>query len=310
MGFSLGRDSCQEMGEEEGEKLRAFERFLLMEKGLRDNSVEGYCNDLKIYLRYLEREGKDYRLVGYEEMIEYLIERKKGGVSHRTVARGLVSVRLFYNYLILEGELKKNPLKEVIGPKLGNYLPKVLSFKEVERLINSVDERSYKGFRDKTILELIYSAGIRVSELVDLEVGRVYGKDGLLLIEGKGGKERIVPIGKRARDLMRVYMEDIRSILMRGKVHNHVFVSVRGGEKLSRKGIWKLVRGYGKRVGLEGLSPHVLRHSYATHLLEGGADLRSIQELLGHERITTTQIYTHIDQRQLKEVHRKYHGTG
>ena len=285
--------------------------FLLVEKRVTENTFLAYKNDLKLYFMYLKQHKKEFKHVDSKDIMEFILERKNERISNRTVARQLVTLRLFYHFLMIEGVLDKNPLNDIIGPKIRMRLPKKLTLRQIEALIDAPDSENNKGYRDKTILELMYSAGLRVSELVYLQISRIYFEDNVLLVEGKGDKQRLVPMGSKAQKLLEIYVKNIRPILIRRKVHPYVFVNLRNGDPLSRKGIWKMLRGYGQKIGLDkNLSPHMIRHTYATHLLEGGADLRSIQELLGHQRISTTQIYTHLDHRSLRQVHQKHHPWG
>lgn len=288
-----------------------FIQFLRLEKGLAKNTIMSYNSDLRIFTNYLIECNIDFKKVTAQQITTYFIKRLDEQVSSKTLARILVSIRLFYNFALLEKKIEKNPTEHLNSPKLALYLPNFLTIKEVEQLINTPNSNTHAGFRDKTMLELMYSSGLRVSEVVDLTINTVYLDDRFLLIRGKGGKERIVPIGMPSAKLLNQYLREIRPFIMKKQDHPYIFVNIKQGKPLTRKGIWKLIKQHTKTSGItKNVKPHTLRHSFATHLLEGGADLRSIQELLGHTNISTTQIYTHLDKNELKKVHEKYHPYG
>jgi integrase/recombinase XerD len=232
---------------------------------------------------------------------------KEQGLNTRSTARILVSVKQFYRFLLTEKIVEKDPTFLIRTPKMKMSIPGVLSLDDVETLLSSPDENSVEGARDKAMLEVLYATGIRVSELVGLELNDVNFELGYVLVYGKGGKERIVPLGEEAKKKLSNYLKLSRPKLLQVRTSIYLFVTRRGG-KMTRQGFWKLIKNYANKIGInQRVSPHTLRHSFATHLLERGADLRTIQVMLGHSDISTTQIYTHIEKERLKEVHKKYH---
>ena len=281
--------------------------YLYLEKGLSKNSVDAYKNDLILFLSYLESQNINPLDLRYNSVMEYLSFCRKTGISGRTSARYLSAIRSFYNFLIREGILSYDPLAKVESPKITRHLPEYLTLEEIELLLNSISDKEVKGIRDKTIIELMYSSGLRISEVVNLDIDRVDIKEEFLLISGKGNKERVVPFGKRAKVLLEKYINEARPILMKKALTSALFLNYRG-ERLSRKGIWKMIKAYARQTGIrKNIKPHTLRHSFATHLIQNGADLRMVQELLGHSDISTTQIYTHLDKGTLIDIHKKYH---
>ncbi len=281
--------------------LREFFRYLTIERGLAKNTILSYKNDLNKFFEYISLYKIDFTNVNQQNIVNYFIKRLDEKLSPKTISRILSSIRLFYNFAVIEGIIKVNPTIHVKNPKTINSLPNFLSVKEVNMLISYPDINSYAGFRDRTIMELIYSGGLRVSELVTLTVNAINIDEQFLMLLGKGSKERLVPIGSICTKLIKEYLNIVRPILMKRQIHPFVFVNVKHGKPISRKGIWMLIKNYSLKCGLKKeISPHSLRHSYATHLLQGGADLRTIQELLGHKNITTTQIYTHFEKKRIK----------
>ena len=220
------------------------------------------------------------------------------------------SMRSFFKFLVTEEIIKKNPASEIILPKAGREIPEVLTIEETERLLSAPDTKTTFGIRDRAILETLYATGIRVSELCGLDVGHLDLKRGILFVFGKGSKERIVPVGEKAKEILLEYVHYSRKILLKKRDRNALFLN-RFGNRLSRQGVWKIIKGYLKKCGLNmTISPHKLRHSFATHLLERGADIRSVQLLLGHSDISTTQIYTHVAKERLKQLKEQYHPRG
>jgi len=281
--------------------------YLYLEKGLSKNSVDAYKSDIMLFLNYLESQNIDPLNPGYRSIIEYLSFCRKTGISSRTAARYLSAIRSFYNFMIKEGIIDIDPLAKVESPKITMYLPEYLTIEEVELLLSSVDDNSPAGIRDKAILELMYSSGLRISEVVNLDINHVDMEEKFLLILGKGSKERVVPFGEKAYILLERYVNEARPILLKKKLTSALFLNYRG-ERLSRKGIWKMIKAYARKTGIKkNIKPHTLRHSFATHMIQNGADLRMVQELLGHSDISTTQIYTHLDKGTLIDIHRKYH---
>lgn len=283
-------------------EIREFLNYLLLEKSYSHNTVESYRRDLLDFLSYLERQNKekDDILLAFSSYISSL---SKKGLKTRTIARRVASFRSFFNFLEREG--KGFSIKRKISyPKLSPSLPSVLSVEEVTRLIGSVDQRSSCYYRNRAILELLYGCGVRVSELVDLDLGQIDFENELIRCIGKGGKERVVPLGSKASRALYDYLEKER-LKLEKKRCRALFLNARGG-RLTRQGVWKIIKKIGRRTGLK-LSPHTLRHSFATHLIEGGADLKSVQEMLGHSDLSTTEVYTHIARPYLKKVFNKAH---
>ena len=287
-------------------QLRAFLMHLASERGLADNSLQAYRRDLRDLGRWLARHGTDLLAAGPEEFRGYLRDQTRQGKSTRTVARRLAAIRVFLRFLTLEGHDRLPVLAQLERPKPERPLPKVLNKAQVNQLISAPDPESALFFRDVAILELLYASGLRASELCELKLSDVNLQAGCVRVWGKGSKERVVPLGRAAAEALSRYQAETRPKLDR---HNatRMFLS-RTGKPLDRIALWMLVEKYGRSSGLlRSISPHTLRHCFASHLLGGGADLRVVQELLGHSDINTTQIYTHVDHGRLKAVHEKFH---
>ncbi|MCG6894543.1 MAG: site-specific tyrosine recombinase XerD [Desulfobacteraceae bacterium] len=285
--------------------------YLLVEKGLSRRTLEAYSRDLSRFATFLLDQAVD-RPTEQDTaiLLAYLIHLRKSGLSGRSRARHLVSIRGFYRFLCREGLLNSDPSLRVDLPKTTQKLPEVLSVREVERLLRAPAEDTPTGLRDGAMIEMMYAAGLRVSELVGMKRHDVNLEAGFVRVLGKGAKERIVPIGRYARDRIASYIENARPVLLKSRTSPYLFVG-RGAKAMSRQGFWKLLRRYGLKAGLRRpVSPHALRHSFASHLLEGGADLRAVQAMLGHADISTTQIYTHVARERLQLVHKKYHPRG
>ncbi len=281
--------------------------YLYLEKGLSKNTVDAYKNDISLFLAYCKSTGIDIFQPDYTDIINYLTFCSETGVSNRTIARYLSSIRSFYKFLIGEGYVESDPLVKIESPRLGRELPEYLTIEEIEILFDCPDEKSPLGLRDRTIMEIMYSCGLRISEVVNLNVSSIDFKESIILIFGKGSKERIVPFGRRAEDLLKKYLDFSRPELLKKDITDALFLNNRG-KRLSRKGIWKIIKMYANKTGIKkNIKPHTLRHSFATHLIQNGADLRFVQELLGHSDVSTTQIYTHLDRGTLIDVHKKYH---
>ena len=282
--------------------------FLVIEKGLADNSIAAYTRDLSDYAGFLEKnEMTQLDQADTTAILAWLIHMTRKGLSARSRARRLIAVRGLYKFLVNEKILAKNPVREIDIPKTGKSLPKVISVAEVDALLSAGDLTNPKGLRNTAMLEVMYGAGLRVSELILLKVQDVSLDTGLLRVMGKGAKERIVPIGRQARDLTRQWMEAGRPQALKNMASPYLFVA-RAGRPMTRQGFWKIVKKYALMAGIKKeVTPHTLRHSFATHLLEGGADLRSVQTMLGHADIATTQIYTHISKEYLIKMHKTYH---
>ena len=288
--------------------LDLFLDYLTVERGLAVNTRASYSSDLLKFLNYLKDQGiNDWSQVRFTEIMAFLSMVQKQGLAPRSRARLLAALRGFFKFMVHDSNLVENPVANLTSPRLQRHLPSVLSVAEMERLLTQPSQATPLGQRDAAMLELLYATGLRVSELVTLTVGRVNVQMGFLIAVGKGSKERIVPMGEAASDAVRSYKRESRPKLLRGRMSDKLFVTNRG-TAMTRQGFWKLLRNYGRKAGLQKrLTPHTLRHSFATHLLERGADLRSVQMMLGHADISTTQIYTHVARERLRQVHQKYH---
>jgi integrase/recombinase XerD len=292
---------------------KGFEHFLLIDKSVSNNTKLAYLHDINLLHEYLKEKISDpppapttLKIEHIQGFIIYLNEDKH--ISENSQARCLSGIRSFYKYLLYEDVIRYDPLELVESPKSIRKLPQVLSFEEIERIENSFDVSKPENFRDKTIVETLYSCGLRVSELVNLCLSNLYFADSIILVKGKGNKQRIVPIGRYAVKLINLYVNDIRTHLKIAKGHeDYVFLN-RRGKQLTRVYVFTMIKRAAENAGIQKtISPHTFRHSFATHLLEGGADLKAIQMMLGHESITTTEIYTHIDRQYLEDTILSYH---
>ncbi|MBN2432152.1 MAG: site-specific tyrosine recombinase XerD [Acidobacteria bacterium] len=280
--------------------------YLLVEKGLSENSLAAYGRDLARFQDYLVRNGLDPLGVARENLLVYLKTFYLDHYKPSSIARHISAIKGFYKYLLMDGHIRKDPAELLEAPQRWRALPKYLSQGEVERLLVQPDTGKAAGLRDKAMLELLYATGLRVSELVRVRVTDLNQEIGYLICLGKGGKERIIPIGEEAQAWIGLYLRDGRNLMLK-KALDWLFVN-RSGQKMTRQGFWKIIKAYGVAAGIrQSITPHLLRHSFATHLLENGADLRSVQWMLGHADISTTQIYTFVTQTRLQEIYRKYH---
>jgi integrase/recombinase XerD len=276
------------------------------EKGLARNSVEAYGRDMSAFIEAMERRGRPtVGEIGRDDLVAFLDTLSKRGLAASSKARMTSAVRGFFKFLLRESHIDKNPLRELRGARRERKIPHQLSIEDVERLIGTIEGDDAVARRDRAMLEVLYACGLRVSELVGLQRSRLNVREGYLTVVGKGSKERAVPIGRSALQALRKYLER-RSELDRGGGAPNVFVG-RGGNALTRQAFWKRLRECADEAGIDGVTPHVLRHSFATHLLEGGADLRSVQMMLGHADLSTTQIYTHVATKRLRDVHTEHH---
>jgi integrase/recombinase XerD len=284
---------------------------LAVERGLSGNSLDSYARDLRRYLGHLKQSNIDsLELITRKQVSEYLSLLSGYGLSPASLSRNISALRGFHRFLISENVCKTDPTENIDTPKLGRRLPEVLDLPEVEALLAQPDTASSLGLRDKAMLELLYACGLRVSELLTMKQSDLFFGQGFVRCFGKGSKERVIPVGQAAQKWVGSYLSQARPGLIRKKATDILFLNNRG-TGLSRMGFWKILRHYAKMAGIrKNVHPHILRHSFATHLLEGGADLRSVQEMLGHADISTTQIYTHVDREYLKEVHRQFHPRG
>ncbi len=282
-----------------------FLNYLRVEKGLSQNSLSAYRNDLNKLIQFVDSIGKDLLSIERDDLTKYIQHLNKTGLEPRSIARALVTVRNLYRFLVVDGHLKRDPSANLDSPKSWQSLPKFLLAEEVDRLLDSPDVSTYVGLRDKAMLEILYATGLRVSELVGLKLSDLNLDLGFLITLGKGSKERTVPIGQSAINWTKKYLA-IRPRLLKGKDSPFLFVNEKG-QPLTRQSFWKAIVSYGRKAKIGHITPHLLRHSFATHLLENGADLRSVQIMLGHSDISTTQIYTHITNERLREIYKKFH---
>ena len=283
------------------EILSMYLNYEAVEKGLSSNTLESYKRDIAIYLDFLGRNKKTILKATRKDIEKFLSERKEQGAKSRTVARNKVSIVNLYKFLVMENYISKNPTDNLEVIRLKRVLPESLTTTEVDDLLAVPNEKTDKGLRDKAIFELMYSSGLRVSEICSLKIEDISFEEKCLKITGKGTRERIVPINDRALDILQRYIQTSRVIMVKGKKTSELFLNFRG-DKISRVGIWKIVKETMKKSDIDkNVYPHTLRHSFATHLIQHGADLRSVQRMLGHSDITTTEIYTHVDSSHLKK---------
>lgn len=288
--------------------LDSFIAYLAVEKGLSKNTLESYGRDVGKFIAFIhEKNISSVDAIKYDDILDFLSHFKKQGFSDTTTVRTIVSIKQFFKYLQLEKIIKEDPSSQIQTPKMKKSIPGVISLEDVEKILAAPDESTPEGIRDLAMLEVLYATGIRVSELIGLKLNEVNFEMGFVIVYGKGSKERIVPIGEKAQEKLKAYMENSRPALLKSKEAKELFVTRRGGG-MTRQGFWKLIKTYALKSGItKDISPHTLRHSFATHLLERGADLRTIQIMLGHSDISTTQIYTHVESERLREIHKKYH---
>ena len=289
----------------------AFTDYLAFDRGLADRTVEAYRRDLDRFIDFLRGAGRGRpEQVTYEDVREYVYSLHNVGLAASSIRRAQSSLRAYFGFLLVEGVLETDPTERMDTPRVARTLPDVLSTDQVERLVEAPDTTRAVYWRDRAILEVLYGAGLRVSELTGLKLGDLDRAEGLVRVLGKGSKERVVPVGGAALRAVDRYLRQVRPTLERGEGGGRIFLNARG-RPLSRVSVWNLVKESARRAGIdEKISPHTLRHSFATHLLQGGADLVVVQELLGHADISTTQIYTHVDREYLREVHRSFHPRG
>lgn len=290
--------------------IKNFKSYLQLERSLSDNSVEAYVHDAEKLHDYLLMADDEVQpeTVTTKHITDFLRFLNDLGLSAYSQARILSGLKAFFRYLIVEDIIKADPCSLIDAPSLGRKLPDVLTFPEIENLLESIDLSTNEGTRNRAMLEILYSSGLRVSELVDLRLTNVYPDIGFLRVIGKGNKERLVPIGRDALKYLAIYLQEVRpNMPIKKEAENYVFVNRRGGT-LSRIMVFLIIKDIAADVGLnKSISPHTFRHSFATHLIEGGADLRAVQEMLGHESITTTEIYTHLDRDYLRQVITDFH---
>lgn len=299
------------MGEKWSALLKGFKSYLLLEKGMATNTLKAYTDDVKKLFNYLENYTTEEGPTSLDEntlelFLKNLVEL---GLSKNSIARIISSIKNFYNYLLIENLIKINPASNIEGPKTSRKLPEVLSVEEINLLIECIDHSTLHGLRNRAILETLYACGLRVSELIHLQIHHFFPEIGFIRVFGKGNKERLVPIGKTAIHHINTYLKHGRSKLPRIKkgAEGYIFLN-RRGDVLSRNMVFSIIKDLANKAGIgKNISPHTFRHSFATHLIEGGADLKAVQDMLGHESITTTEIYTHLDTHFLRETLIKFH---
>jgi integrase/recombinase XerD len=288
-----------------------FISYLSIERGLAANTLVAYRHDLTKYTGHLQTQGiQAPQQIVRDNITQYIYDLKKGGLSANSISRNLAAIKMFHRFLLRENLVHEDPTHLVETPKMWKRVPDVLSQIEIESIINAAQGKGWQQVRDKAILELFYASGMRVSELVQLKIENVNLEIGYVRCIGKGSKERIIPIGKNAREAVQRYIDIVRTPSAKANLSSHLFLS-RLVKPISRQSIWKLIKFYAKKAKIKKtIKPHTLRHSFATHLLEHGADLRSVQEMLGHSDISTTQIYTHVDRERLRTIHKQFHPRG
>jgi integrase/recombinase XerD len=289
--------------------LEDYLHFLKIERQLSENTITSYQRDLLEYIGSLQRQGKEtIETIDRPDILSHLHNLKENGKSSRTISRHISSIRSFHQFLLREKVVTGDPTVHLELPKLEQKLPRVLSTVEIDRLIDAPDRSKPQGVRDHSLLEILYGTGMRVSELIGLNMDDIHLTMGFVRVFGKGGKERIIPLGGKAINACNNYVNEARpGFIAKQKGTNALFVNMRG-TRLTRQGCWKLLKEHAVKAGIQKeLTPHILRHSFATHLIENGADLRAVQEMLGHSDISTTQIYTHVSRSRLKEVYVKFH---
>lgn len=283
--------------------------YLTVELGLSANTRQAYERDLRLFCKTLGFKNSDALVnVSREQITGYMTQLKEKGLAAATIARKLAAIKAFYRFMTAEGYMDANPAEVVEAGTKGIKLPRVLSEDEVVRLLNQPDIKTAEGFRDRTMLEVLYATGMRVSELINLTLERVDLNMKYIIAFGKGSKERIVPLGSVAAEFLQQYLEKVRPKLTHADRNTNIVFLAFGGHELTRQRFWQIIRAYGRKASInKALTPHILRHSFATHLLDNGADLRSVQELLGHSDISTTQIYTHLTNKRLRDIYAKAH---
>ncbi len=288
--------------------IKEFKSYLKIERSLSDNSIDAYLRDIYKLAEYAKSINKSELLITRDDIRNFLLDINKSSISARSQSRIISGIKAFYKYLILEDYIKQNPAQLIESPKIGVKLPDTLSLLEIDALISAIDLSKKHGERNKAILETLYSCGLRVSELINLKIQNIYFRESYLKVLGKGNKERLSPIGGKALKCLKIYINEIRIHQKIQKGHtDFVFLNNRGA-RLSRVMIFLIIQKLSDKIGLKKkISPHTFRHSFATHLIEGGADLRAVQEMLGHESITTTEIYTHLDKDYLRSNIIQFH---
>lgn len=296
------------MGNVEDSILRRYVQYLCLERSYSKNTLDAYRRDLQKLLVFYADNHIDYRTVTLEQLDQFAGQLREEGIQARSVARILSGVRSFYRFLTLEKEVEQDPTELLESPQIGKHLPEVLSVEEIDSIINVIDVSKPEGVRDRAIIEVLYGCGLRISELCNLRISQLYLEDKYIRVKGKGSKERLVPIEGVAIDRVREWLVTRMGYKVKPSEEDYVFVSLTRGSRLSRISLFVYIKDYAKRAGIKkNISPHTFRHSFATHLLEGGANLRAIQMMLGHEDISTTEIYMHIDKSKLRTEILEHH---
>jgi integrase/recombinase XerD len=288
--------------------IASFQNYLTAERGLADNTVLSYGRDLRKFARYLDSiRVSSVQKVTRGNVIDFLILEKRNGIASNSLSRYLIAIKMFFRFLVGEGVIESDVAELIESPKLWRVLPETMTIEEVERVLSLPDMSTPEGIRDRAIMEMLYATGMRISELANLKLADYSPRAGTVLCLGKGSRQRIVPVGRQAISAVSLYLRESRPFFLKGKASPYLFVS-RLKSKFTRAGLWKMIHGYVRKLKLgKKVTPHTFRHSFATHLLANGAELRIIQAMLGHASITTTQFYTHVDKDRLKSIHRKYH---
>lgn len=287
-----------------------YKTYLILEKSLSSNSVEAYLNDIRKLAKFCEENHgvKEPNEVVYDVLKDYLAFVNSMGVTNRTQARSISSVRSFFKFLVYDGVLENNPTKLLEAPKVGRKLPSILTVEEIDSILSAVEMYKPEGQRNKAIIETLYSCGLRVSELIGVKISNINFRMGIIKIEGKGNKERLIPLSKNAKQEIKLYMKGYRDYLDIQKGYEDVLFLNKRGTSLSRVMVFNIIKHLSDRAGIKKqVSPHTFRHSFASHLVNGGADLRAVQDMLGHESILTTEIYTHLDNHYLRDTINRYH---
>ena len=291
------------------ESIESFIRYLAVERGLSDNYQLSTQRSLIDFARWCAgtRKVESFKAVNLAIISEYLADKKCAGLSAASIKLIVVALKIFFRFLAGKGAIERDPTEALSLPRIERYLPETLNELEVEQLLNGIDMKAQHGLRDRAMIELLYASGLRISELANARLENFHPEDGVIRVIGKGNKTRMVPVGRKACEALAVYLSTERPKLVKRRTGNEIFLSERG-TKLTTTRIWQIVKEKARHAGLDkNIYPHLLRHSFATHLLSNGADLRIIQEMLGHADISTTQVYTHVDQQRLKSVHRQFH---
>ncbi|MEG0794996.1 MAG: site-specific tyrosine recombinase XerD [Odoribacter sp.] len=290
--------------------IESYKTYLILEKSLSPNSVEAYLNDIKKLAKYCadKHNVKTPDPITYDLLKDYLVHTSEKGVTTRTQARCISSIRSFFKFLVFDGQLENNPTRLLEAPKIGRKLPNTLTVEEIDSMLNAVEMYKPEGQRNKAIIEMLYSCGLRVSELINIKLSNLNFRMGVVKIEGKGNKERIIPLSKNAKMEIKQYQKVYRDYLDIEKGNEDILFLNKRGAALSRVMVFNIIKHLAIRAGIKkNVSPHTFRHSFASHLVSGGADLRAVQDMLGHESILTTEIYTHLDDHYLKDTINKFH---